>query len=273
MSRHARFTHALCALPRFALVALVACGGGAPPPIAGPAAEGALEVSVSGTVHGSVNGAIVGVRTLKSGDEVVLSVRATRDAFVSVAYCDGRGGLSMFPERGALQARASSDVRIPTGSAAFTLDDTVGSESIYVIVSTRPLDSADPALAAALGRAAGGKATCPTASIEHGAANEEGGKPAAPSASSAAPAVPAASAPGPAPVAARSTPPGSEPERKDREQEGRPQLVATRPVTGARASLAVRGVQIKGDTGEKDVRTRADDVGVAIVRISFEHVR
>ena len=94
MSRHARFTHALCALPRFALVALVACGGGAPPPIAGPAAEGALEVSVSGTVHGSVNGAIVGVRTLKSGDEVVLSVRATRDAFVSVAYCDGRGGLA-----------------------------------------------------------------------------------------------------------------------------------------------------------------------------------
>lgn len=227
------------------------------------ASEAPLEVRVSGTVKGSYAGAVGGAKVLKAGDEIVLGVRASRDAFVSVAYCDGRGGLSLFPDKGALVAHAGTDLRVPTGDASFTLDETVGPEAIYVVVSTKPLDRADPALASALSRAAAG-GSCPTPSLESGVG--EAAPTTAPSASSVVEAAPTAStstgAAGSKPNRGVVSPPAPPP----------PSLVAAAPKP-ARPSVAVRGVVIKGNTGETDLRARADESGIAILRIAFDHVR
>jgi Domain of unknown function (DUF4384) len=134
------------------LLGLVSCAHRAPPSAPSTASsELTLEVtpSVSGLRHA----------TLRSGDQVVsgdgiqIAVKPTTDAHVYVAYCDRNHQLAIFPSVGSIEAKAGMVTYAPARNANIVLDDQVGPEVLYVIASRRPLDVADPALAAAIARA------------------------------------------------------------------------------------------------------------------------
>ena len=102
-----------------------------------------------------VNGADADLRDgriVHSGDRLQITVQPEEDLHVYLGYCSTKGRLSWFPERGALMARAGVPLVAPAERGAIVLDDQVGRETLYVVVSQRELSQADQELASAIER-------------------------------------------------------------------------------------------------------------------------
>jgi hypothetical protein len=98
---------------------------------------------------------------LRSGDRLQATISADRDVFVNVVqfFADGSATV-LYPldESGFL--RAGSTLRVPREGFWLELDDAVGEEHLYFVVSTRPLGEVDRVIAASIDRvrtSAGGR--------------------------------------------------------------------------------------------------------------------
>lgn len=91
--------------------------------------------------------------TVLSGDRLQVSIRTSRDAHLHVAFCSQQGkdprypGLKVFPDSGAIRARAHQTTIAPDPAAEIVLDDKPGQESLYLILSRSELSSSDSELA------------------------------------------------------------------------------------------------------------------------------
>jgi len=92
---------------------------------------------------------LISTREWESGDGISLTVRASRNIFVTIAYCDGTERMSVYPESGVLRVPQDQDLRIPS-TGVFRVDANLGVESLYVIGSAAALEDGDPGLAAQL---------------------------------------------------------------------------------------------------------------------------
>lgn len=108
---------------------------------------------------------------LRSGDRVMggdllqLSVRASKDAYLYLAFCSQHAadpryhGLSVFPEQGGVRMIADETVTIPAGTAGILLNDEPGQETLYLIASRVELSHADSGLVAVIAAARQGRET------------------------------------------------------------------------------------------------------------------
>jgi hypothetical protein len=193
---------------------------------------------------------------LRSGDFFAYHVRVDRDAFVYVLqfFADGTAQV-LFPDHGAERVQAGRETRLPVDSRAwFQLDEAVGTEHLYVIASTEPLETSEPALA----RLIGNVRTSPTldaTSAEDAAVDDD---------------VASSGSGDPTDV----TPPGSSSRSLSVDQPA-PRRVARRsgplrrhvPRIRERAAVLVR----VEDDGVVEYRGRAPDEGVGVVHFPFDH--
>ncbi len=212
-----------------ALALSAGCHRGARSP-APPAGSGDLTLEVTPTLSGSRRAVLRPGDEVVSGDGIQIAVKPAIDAHVYVAYCDRDRRLTIFPRDGSVAARAGTITYIPSEEGHIILDDQVGPEVLYVIASRRPLDVADPDLAAALSRARPDTAAeCgePFDRVIHGdtqrlteaGASEPPERPDEPSASPVAPAAAAPSSrlavpPVAPPRLAETPPPGASPSKR-----------------------------------------------------------
>jgi len=90
---------------------------------------------------------------LRSGDYFHYEIRVDRDAYVYVLqfFADGASKM-LFPEQGDVRLAAHHDTRVPPDPGLwFQLDDTIGTEHMYLIASVEPLSRSAPALAELVG--------------------------------------------------------------------------------------------------------------------------
>ena len=194
---------------------------------------------------------------LTSGAFFAYHVRVDRDAYVYVLqfYADGTAQV-LFPERGAEQVFAGRETRVPLDPKSwFQLDDAVGTEHLYVIASTQPLETSEPDLAALIGNVR----TSPTALAAAGD-DSAGGKNTT------------EEPPGEQASATEASPPVLVTPRP--KAAPAPQTVARRdpptrhlPRLRERAAVLVR----VEDDGVVEYRGRAPDEGVGVVHFPFEH--
>jgi hypothetical protein len=90
--------------------------------------------------------------TLMTGDRLRLSVVTSTDAHLYVAFCASQH-LQLVPSQDGALASAGQLTFIPQAGGELLLDDQLGSEVLYVIVSQTELSQADPALAARIAAA------------------------------------------------------------------------------------------------------------------------
>ena len=104
--------------------------------------------------------------TVTSGDRLQIFVRTSQNAYLNIAFCSQNAqdrryaGLKVFPDQGAIHAKAYETTVAPDRAAEIVLDDKPGLEALYLILSRVELSSADSELAEVLAAARpGGKAT------------------------------------------------------------------------------------------------------------------
>jgi len=101
-------------------------------------------------VHGSTDGPLRDGSTIASGDRIQVFARTTEDAHLYLAYCTANRDLTVFPDYGSIVTPAGALTVAPGNEAALLVDDHLGTEALYVILSRTDLASADPRLAAAI---------------------------------------------------------------------------------------------------------------------------
>jgi hypothetical protein len=88
------------------------------------------------TIDDVRSGAIV-----MEGDRLQLSIRTSRDAYLYLAFCSQRArnlqyrGLDVFPEDGGIPLIANQLTLAPARDAEIELDDQLGQEALYIILS------------------------------------------------------------------------------------------------------------------------------------------
>lgn len=103
--------------------------------------------------------------TVMSGDRIQIFVRTTRDAHLYLAYCSQQAadprypGLMVFPPQGSIPVKANDVAIAPDRAAEIVLDNNLGPESLYLILSRIDLPVADPRVADAIAAARRGTAT------------------------------------------------------------------------------------------------------------------
>jgi hypothetical protein len=125
--------------------------------------------------------------TVIDGDRLQLSVRTSQDAYLYVAFCSQQArdprylGLTVFPEQGAIRARAHEATIVPDRAAEIVLDDKPGPEVLYLILSRVELSSSDAGLAQVLAAARQGSqsADCGAPFRTAVAGSRKGSKPSA----------------------------------------------------------------------------------------------
>ena len=146
------------------LIGAVACGGGDPPLTATPAAAVASVRTPQGDdVPAEPRPILMSVRAvavvagqsqpletngeLNEGDVFAYYVRLDRDAYVTVLQflSDGSDKV-LFPSAGEVRLRAGEESRIPRDEELwFEIDDSKGTEHLYLIASVKPIaDSGSP---------------------------------------------------------------------------------------------------------------------------------
>jgi hypothetical protein len=91
--------------------------------------------------------------TVIDGDRLQIHVRTSQDAHVYLAFCSQNAGnskypgLKVFPEAGAIYARAHETTVVPHRQAEVVLDDKPGQETMYLILSRVEISSSDSSLA------------------------------------------------------------------------------------------------------------------------------
>lgn len=135
-------------------------------PAAGAAAERApvARYGASGVwVELHINGAPAGLRgnggVLRSGDRLQLHVQTRAVSHVYLAYCSHERKLTWFPQHGSLAVATGVVMIAPDPDAAIVLDDNLGAEVLYAVVSRQAVSIADPELGRAIERARAGAPT------------------------------------------------------------------------------------------------------------------
>jgi hypothetical protein len=120
------------------------------------------------------HGQLITLDEIRSGDSVLdgdrlqVSVRASRDAYLYLAFCsqhaqDPRyGALSVFPDQGGIRVIANQPTLAPVRDGKIgeiVLDDQPGQEALYVILSRNELSRADAGLGDVLAAARRGRET------------------------------------------------------------------------------------------------------------------
>lgn len=114
------------------------------------AARVRLSLQVDQVLAGGRRAPVRPGQVLRNGDRFALTVTVDRQAYIYVVQVlPGRTSAVLFPgeREGDPLATPARPLTIPPQGESFLLDDSVGSEEIYVIASTRPLSQADPELA------------------------------------------------------------------------------------------------------------------------------
>jgi hypothetical protein len=258
---------------------LAGCGGAATGPaepvpatqVSAPAPETALASSTSRAAADEPAAIMLAVRAemmsadrgarrglemgdkLRSGEYFAYRVRVDRDAFVYVVqfFADGSAQL-LFPPGPPTHLPAGVETRLPADASMwFQLDESKGTEHLYIIASAAPLETADAELARVVGdvRASPDAARAPRAASAsdpleldepwHGLeARPDAGAPAV-----------TASPPATPPVAMRTAPPSRYAHIRQRK------VLLVRVENG----------------GEVEYRGRTGDDGVGIAHFPFEH--
>ncbi len=131
-------------------------GGGDSPPAAGFHERGMgvesapLTTQIELRVRGSKDGSLSDGDMVVNGDRIQILAQTTEDAHLYLVYCTGNRELTVFPTYGSIPTLAGAITVAPGKEASLILDDHLGSEVLYVIISRTDLASADPRLAAAL---------------------------------------------------------------------------------------------------------------------------
>jgi len=128
-----------------------------------PTPPHSFQLTVDGDIfRGADSFGFVSAQSLESGDKFRLKIRSTQRVQVYVAYCDANQTLQTYPASGAIHAEPGSELYLPE-SGSFVVDKNLGRETLYVVASTSPLETTDPALAHQLSAKAGqgGQACAP----------------------------------------------------------------------------------------------------------------
>jgi hypothetical protein len=134
------------------LAACALAGVGARSAFAGATARPAFSVRVEAERSGLKFGLSPGGR-LRSGDRLQAIVSADRDVFVNVVqyFADGSATV-LYPVDESGFLRGGATLRIPREGFWLQLDDAVGEEHLYFVVSSRPLGDVDRVVAATIER-------------------------------------------------------------------------------------------------------------------------
>jgi hypothetical protein len=121
--------------------------------------------------------------TVVDGDRLQVSIRTSQDAYLYLAFCSQNArdpqypGLKVFPEQGAIRAKAYEATIVPDRAAEIVLDNKPGQEALYLLLSRTELSSADAGLAQVLAAARQGNQSADCGAVIAGSRKE--GKPSA----------------------------------------------------------------------------------------------
>lgn len=175
-------TSCSCILAGSSIVMVAACAA-APPPVqplapdaASPESDGSTPPEVGSDergmavesapftlqiglrIHGSKEGPLSDGDTVMTGDRIQVFAQTTEDAHMYLVFCAEVRKLAVFPSHGSISTPAGTTTVAPGKDASLVVDDQLGSETLYVILSRADLVSTDPRLADALHAAQSGEA-------------------------------------------------------------------------------------------------------------------
>jgi hypothetical protein len=101
-------------------------------------------------IHGSREGPLSDGDTVMTGDHIQVFAQTTEDAHMYLAFCAEDRSLFVFPAHGSIATPAGTTTVAPGKDASLVVDDHLGSETLYVILSRADLVSTDPRLAGAI---------------------------------------------------------------------------------------------------------------------------
>jgi uncharacterized protein DUF4384 len=138
--------------------------GGSDPPGVGSDERGmtvesapfVLQIGVR--IHGSKEGPLSDGDTIMTDDRIQVFTQTTEDAHLYLAYCAEDRKLAVFPSHGSISTPAGTTTVAPGKDASLVVDDRLGSETLYVIMSRADLVTTDPRLADAIHAAQSGGA-------------------------------------------------------------------------------------------------------------------
>lgn len=138
-------------------------GGSEPPGVGsderGVAVESApFTLQIGLRIHGSKEGALSDGDEVMNGDRIQVFAQTAEDAHMYLAFCTVDRNIVIFPPHGSISTPAGTTTVAPGKDASLVVDDHLGSETLYVILSRAVLVSTDPRLADALHAAQSGKA-------------------------------------------------------------------------------------------------------------------
>lgn len=107
-------------------------------------------------IHGSKEGPLSDGDTIMTGDRIQVFTQTTEDAHLYLAYCAEDRKLAVFPSHGSISTPAGMTAVAPGKDASLVVDDRLGSETLYVILSRADLVTTDPRLADAIHAAQSG---------------------------------------------------------------------------------------------------------------------
>src|SRR3954470_25006082 len=140
----------------WALDAAPAERGGSDPPEVGSDERGMAVESAPFTlqiglrIHGSREGPLSDGDTIMTGDHIQVFAQTTEDAHMYLAFCAEDRSLFVFPAHGSIATPAGTTTVAPGKDASLVVDDHLGSETLYVVLSRADLVSTDPRLADAI---------------------------------------------------------------------------------------------------------------------------
>jgi hypothetical protein len=101
-------------------------------------------------IHGSKEGPLSDGDTVMTGDRIQVFAQTTEDAHMYLAFCAEDRNLAVFPSHGSISTPAGMPTVAPGKDASLVIDDHLGSETLYVILSRADLATTDPRLADAI---------------------------------------------------------------------------------------------------------------------------
>lgn len=247
--------------------------GGSDPPEVGSGERGMAVESVPFTlqiglrIHGSKEGPLSDADTVMAGDHIQVLAQTTEDAHMYLAFCAEDRNLVVFPSHGSISTPAGTATVAPGKDASLVVDDHLGSETLYVILSRADLASTDSRLADAIHAAQSGEAAADCGpgfqlAVATGSLAETSG-----------------AHPEPALESTRRRPPqgpGDRPRPIGHASAGVPGDPPLRHASNAdddeRPLVTIERGMYVGQNGPAEVTTHADANGIAILRYRFHHV-
>jgi len=244
---------------------ICACGSPPVPETKTAVATNATEAPVSLTfkmfaVEGTGQRVVASGETLRSGDRLTMEITVDRPAFGYVLQFFPDGSAAVLFPQGNEDNRLTSTARLPR-TGWFELDEVIGTETVYVVASTRPLAEVDASVLAVVDHVR--TTNSPPAADDVAAATGSASTPALGSAAVA-----------DQPSGAGSAITATGPVVGKHGGAGGPLLATKKPGAGGapapgRASLRTRGLVRVEDSAQVIARTDAD--GLAIFHVSFQH--